>query len=114
MVKYAREDTHYLLYIYDCLRKELIEKGLKQNSKNPFALLKSCLHKSNGICLNTWEKPILKDYNYSMIIQRNQASNTLTQTSVLKALIKWRDFAARVEDESNFYILPNHVMFQMA
>jgi exosome complex exonuclease RRP6 len=111
MVKYAREDTHYLLYIYDMLRKELIEKGLKLNSKNPFALFKQCLHKSNGICLNTWEKPILKDYNYFMIIQRNQASNSLTQTSVLKALIKWRDYAARVEDESNYYIMPNHVMF---
>ena len=35
MLKYAREDTHYLLYIYDCLRKELIEKGIQQNSSNP-------------------------------------------------------------------------------
>ena len=24
MMRYAREDTHYLLYIYDCLRKELL------------------------------------------------------------------------------------------
>jgi len=29
MLKYAREDTHYLLYVYDCLRKELIEEGIK-------------------------------------------------------------------------------------
>ena len=36
MMKYAREDTHYLLYIYDCLRKELIERGVKANSSNPF------------------------------------------------------------------------------
>jgi exosome complex exonuclease RRP6 len=49
-----------------------------------------------------------------MILQRNQATSTVAQTSVLKALIKWRDFAARVEDESNHYIMPNHVMFQMA
>ena len=27
MMKYAREDTHYLLYVYDCLRKELLEQG---------------------------------------------------------------------------------------
>ena len=40
MLKYAREDTHCLLYIYDHMRKELIEKGLKINTKNPFALLK--------------------------------------------------------------------------
>jgi len=24
MLKYAREDTHYLLFIYDCMRKELL------------------------------------------------------------------------------------------
>jgi exosome complex exonuclease RRP6 len=24
MIRYAREDTHYLLYIYDCMRKELL------------------------------------------------------------------------------------------
>ncbi len=28
MLKYAREDTHYLLYIYDVMREALIEKGL--------------------------------------------------------------------------------------
>lgn len=27
MMKYAREDTHYLLYIYDRMRSELIERG---------------------------------------------------------------------------------------
>lgn len=29
MIKYARRDTHYLLYIYDCLRKDIIEEALK-------------------------------------------------------------------------------------
>jgi ribonuclease D len=33
MIKYAREDTHYLLYLYDVLRKELIEKA-KNEKKN--------------------------------------------------------------------------------
>jgi len=33
---------------------------------------------------------------------------------VLKALLKYRDFIARVEDESTHYIMPNHVMFAMA
>jgi len=27
MIKYARRDTHYLLFIYDCLRKDLLESG---------------------------------------------------------------------------------------
>lgn len=57
MVKYAREDTHYLLYIYDCLKKELIERGIKSNSHNPHSFLKSVYHKSSGLCLKTYEKP---------------------------------------------------------
>lgn len=28
MLKYAREDTHYLLYVYDMMRQELINKAL--------------------------------------------------------------------------------------
>ena len=51
MIKYAREDTHYLLYIYDLLKKELIEKGMKNNAANPFAYIKQVYHKSNALCL---------------------------------------------------------------
>jgi len=28
-------------------------------------------------------------------------------------MIKWRDFIARVEDESVGYVMPNHVLFQI-
>ena len=77
MMKYAREDTHYLLFVYDCLRKELIEEGLKQHQRNPGQLLKLAMHKSNGICLKTYEKHIVKDFNYYMILQRNEAHNTV-------------------------------------
>lgn len=28
MLKYAREDTHYLLYVHDVLRNQLIDLGL--------------------------------------------------------------------------------------
>ena len=33
--------------------------------------------KSNKLCLKTWQKPIVKDYGYQMIIQRNQIYNSL-------------------------------------
>lgn len=36
------------------------------------------------------------------------------QTSILKAILKWRDHVARVEDESHHYIMPNHVLFSVA
>ena len=68
MLKYAREDTHYLLYVYDRMRIDLQEKGLQSNPQNPQAHLRAAHHKSNAICLKAYEKPIVKDYNYSMII----------------------------------------------
>ena len=70
--------------------------------------------KSHQICLKTWEKPIVKDHSYQMIIQRNQIYNSLAQTSILKALLKFRDYIARVEDESNHFVMPNQILFQIA
>lgn len=66
MLKYAREDTHYLLYIYDVLRTELHQMGLKQDNSNAFGFILQTMHKSNGIALRNYEKPILKDYNFQM------------------------------------------------
>ena len=64
MQKYAREDTHYLLYIYDRIRKDLLEEGIKRNALNPKALLRSTYHKSTALALNTYKKPVMKDYQY--------------------------------------------------
>lgn len=46
MIKYARQDTHYLLYIYDCLKNDLIKNG--NETKN---LLRSAFERSRLICL---------------------------------------------------------------
>lgn len=42
---YAREDTHYLIYIYQNMRNELIDKA---NGKNN--LLKAVIDKSTELC----------------------------------------------------------------
>ena len=44
-MKYARNDTHYLLYIYDKLRVTLIEKGDGQAN-----LLKAVYDMSKTVC----------------------------------------------------------------
>ena len=69
------------------------------------------MHKSQALCLRTFEKPQVKDYSYHMIIQRNQIHNSQAQTSILKALLKYRDFIARQEDESPNYMIANHIIF---
>ena len=48
MVKYAREDTHYLLYIYDRMRNELIRRS-DNDTKN---LLNTVIERSTEICDN--------------------------------------------------------------
>ena len=113
MLRYAREDTHFLLYIYDMMRNELIERGKQANVHNPLQMLKQTLHKSNALCLKTYEKPLTKDFNYFMIVGRNRTLQTLAEISTLKAVLKWRDYIARLEDESVGYVMPNHVLFQI-
>ena len=113
MLRYAREDTHFLLYIYDMMRNELLERGKQANVHNPLQMLKQTLHKSNALCLKTYEKPLTKDFNYFMIVGRNRTLQTLAEISTLKAVLKWRDYIARLEDESVGYVMPNHVLFQI-
>lgn len=46
MINYAREDTHYLLYIYECMKKSLVECGNEEKN-----LLKSAFSRSSITCL---------------------------------------------------------------
>ena len=45
LVKYAREDTHYLLYIHDRMRGELMKRGNEHSN-----LLRSAIQRSTEIC----------------------------------------------------------------
>ena len=47
MIKYAREDTHYLLYIYDRMRNEL----MRRSNTGTDNLLKTVIERSTEICL---------------------------------------------------------------
>ena len=68
MRKYAREDTHYLLYIYDRIRIDLLDQGTARNALNPKAMLRSTYHKSNALTLKVYRKPEVKDYNHGKIV----------------------------------------------
>jgi len=49
-----------------------------------------------------------------MIVGRNKVVQTMNQIGALKSLLKWRDYVSRLDDESHPYMLPNHIMFQIA
>ena len=59
MIKYAREDTHYLLFIYDRMKNELIRRSNANNN-----LLLSVVDRSRDIALKTYQKNIFREDDY--------------------------------------------------
>lgn len=57
MLEYARQDTHFLIYIYECMRNELISAGNQRNN-----LLLSVYDQSRLLCLKV--RQILYPYSF--------------------------------------------------
>ncbi|RWS25027.1 Exosome component 10-like protein [Leptotrombidium deliense] len=109
MLLYAREDTHYLLYIYDKMKNELISKGNVTNN-----LLRATFDRSRQVCLKKYEKPVLNEVSYLALVKKSKSILNNRQLFALKELLVWRDKIARVEDESLGYVLPNHMILHIA
>ncbi|KAI0987594.1 hypothetical protein GJ496_007695 [Pomphorhynchus laevis] len=109
LVDYARTDTHYLLYIYDLLRNELVEKGTTTNN-----LLHTVYDRSKCICLKKYEKPMFQDTDFLKLVKNSCRVFNSRQLHALKLLYAWRDRVAREEDESVDYVLPNHMLMKIA
>lgn len=109
LMKYAREDTHYLLYIKDILRNALIETANGQIN-----ILKAVYDRSTEICKKTYIKPVWKEESCMIMYRKSQKMFNNKQLYALKELHKWRDQTAREEDDSIAYVLPNHMLLNMA
>jgi len=115
MLKYARDDTHYLLYIYDRMKNDLLANGNQDHN-----LMNSTLNRSKNTSLNVYHKDIYDEkegrgrYGWASIIHRDPNALNGEQFAVLKAIHKWRDQTAREEDESPRYVMPNHILRRMA
>lgn len=115
MLRYARSDTHFLLYIYDNLRNALLDRANDEHT-----LLKTCLERSSETTLRVPEAEVY-DYNtgqgpggWNSLMNKWGRAFAGSQLAVFKAVHSWRDKAARTEDESTRYVLPNHYVFQIA
>lgn len=115
MLKYARQDTHYLLYIYDMLRQELIQKANGQ-----FNLLQAVVELSKETSLYQYEKQF---YNYETgegpggwksTLKKWNLSLRGPQLAVFRNLHHWRDKTAREHDESTNYVMKNSMLFAIA
>ncbi|XP_037238064.1 exosome component 10 isoform X2 [Falco rusticolus] len=109
MVRYARDDTHYLLYIYDKMREALWERGNEQPTQ-----LQVVWQRSKDICLKKYIKPLFSDESYLELYRRQKKHLSPQQLAAFRLLFAWRDKVARQEDESTGYVLPNHMLLKIA
>lgn len=107
MKKYAQEDTHYLLYLYDLMKNELLSRSKSHN------LLLEVLRKSKELCLQRYEKPLFTPNAYVGAIETLNLLLTPQQSNVFAALFEWRDRVGREQDESVGYVLPKHVLIKV-
>lgn len=118
MFDYARSDTHFLLYIYDNMRNELIEKSDPTIPNGD--LIVEVGEKSKAVSLQRYEHPIYDEkYGqgsngwYNMLFRQPSQFNK-EQFAVFRAVHQWRDQLARTEDESTNHILSRNVLFKIA
>ena len=118
MFFYARSDTHFLLYIYDMVRNELLEKSDRSSPETD--LIGRVLRKSRELALNRYEHPTCDSETgngsrgwYNTILKQPQALSG-EQFAVFRAVWRWRDELARRTDESPVFVLPQQGVWDIA
>ena len=117
MFDYARSDTHFLLYIYDNMRNELIERSSFE--KEGGDLLQDVLHRSKETASQRFEQHTYDvqggpgRLGWSWLLIKNPMQLSEKQLNVFRKLHHWRDTLARSQDESLNHIMPNHVLFSI-
>lgn len=118
MFFYARSDTHFLLYIFDMVRNELVEKSDRSSPETD--LIGRVLRKSRELALNRYEHPTCNAEEgtgsrgwYNIILKQPQALSG-EQFAVFRRVWKWRDEVARRTDESTPFVLPQQAVWDIA
>ncbi len=120
MLYYARSDTHYLLYIYDMVRNQLVERSDLHASDPEKNLIESVLQKSKETSLLHYD---IVPYESDSGLGNRGWFNALAkvtyplnneQFAVYKAVHKWRDDMARREDESVVFFIPQQALMEIA
>lgn len=118
MLSYARSDTHFLLYVYDQLRNQLLSSGSQK--------MKEVLHESRQVAKRRFEftrfrptlvsgskvscpimAPNAKEPYSSIMNQFNLPNHT---RPIVEALYLWRDAKAKECDELVRYVMPNQLL----
>ena len=113
MIKYARSDTHFLLYIHDNLKKELISKSFENGDSGIFLFYKMCLKQSSEICLQSYQKPRVKDETYYHYLQMN-GNKPKIELGIMKETYIFRDYLGRLLDRDPKEILKKAMIFKLS
>lgn len=114
MFFYARSDTHFLLYIYDNLRNELVEKSDQADPENN--RIEKVLQKSKETSLMCYKKDIYDKESgkgpggWFTLLTKTPQIQSSEQLAVFRAVHEWRDRIARKDDDSVNHVMPNHVL----
>ena len=118
MFNYARSDTHFLLYIYDNMRNELIDRS--NDTRDNDNLIDVVHENSKKEALQKYERPIYDAERgtgpsgwYNMLV-RMPAIFTKEQFAVFRAVHQWRDSLARKYDESVHVIMQKSIIYNIA
>ncbi|KAF3575892.1 hypothetical protein DY000_02035046 [Brassica cretica] len=127
MVRYARTDAHYLLYIADSMTAELSQRGIEDSSStdDKFSFLLEASRRSNMTCLQLYTKET-EDFPgnaaASSLIYRHlnghEDNSTISLDPKFQELVRelcaWRDLMARIHDESTRYVLSDQAVIALA
>ncbi|APA14304.1 hypothetical protein SS1G_11882 [Sclerotinia sclerotiorum 1980 UF-70] len=118
MFFYARADTHFLLYIFDNLRNELIDASNTETPEtNP---METVLEKSKETSLLRYERQVYNAESgkgpggWFSLIYKTPALLSSEQFAVFKAVHAWRDQIARKDDDSINFVMSNSVVINLA
>jgi exosome complex exonuclease RRP6 len=117
MFDYARSDTHFLLYIYDHLRNELLSTRFPDLDVPLLSLVQI---NSRETALQRYEHPVydtqtgLGNVGWYKLLSKTPAIFKKEQFAVFRAVHLWRDNLARATDDNPNFIMQNHSLFAIA
>ena len=122
MLYYARSDTHFLLYIFDKLRNELLERsdGTSHDADLENYHLERALENSRETSLQRYQRFVYDPVTgagaggWYSILARNPGMFDKDQFAVFRALHQWRDNVAREIDESVHRVFPKQTLIQIS
>lgn len=99
MLFYARSDTHFLLFVYDNLQNELLERSGGRSDT-----LQTVWSKSATTALNLYQKETVNQESAWALARKWNKGLYGKQQAIFEAVYMWRDRVAREEDESPRYV----------